>query len=314
MASMGEVIRLGAGDIEAAVAPELGGRLLSLQCRGDEYLWRNPRLLDDELRPTVPVAPPAPGSGFEQWQNWGGEKTWPAPQGWDGDGQWPGPPDGVLDGGRYRVLHRGSARVVLESASEPRTGLAIRREIAVRPGGTLSVDAVLTNVSTRHTRWAAWSVAQLPFTAADAASDTAGVVVGIAEEGAGPAILFDPIGRIATEAAGEGAVRVPFADVVGKIGFPASAGRAEYRAADGRRLRLDFRVAGGAEYPDACPFQLWMQAPIAGGVPGFDGMDLGARLVEVEALSPLRDLAPGETVSLETVYSFPRGEIRGSSE
>ena len=31
------------------------------------------------------------------WKNYGGAKTWPAPQGWDNDQQWHGPPDPVLD-------------------------------------------------------------------------------------------------------------------------------------------------------------------------------------------------------------------------
>ena len=40
------------------------------------------------------------------WKNYGGAKTWPAPQGWDGAGQWPGPPDPVLDSGRYDFIRR----------------------------------------------------------------------------------------------------------------------------------------------------------------------------------------------------------------
>ncbi len=37
------------------------------------------------------------------WKNYGGDKTWPAPQGWETDDQWHGPPDPVLDSGRYTV-------------------------------------------------------------------------------------------------------------------------------------------------------------------------------------------------------------------
>ena len=36
------------------------------------------------------------------WKNYGGGKTWPAPQGWDRPDQWHGPPDPVLDTGPTR--------------------------------------------------------------------------------------------------------------------------------------------------------------------------------------------------------------------
>ena len=46
------------------------------------------------------------GDDSFNWKNYGGAKTWPAPQGWDGEGQWPGPPDPVLDSGTLRVMKR----------------------------------------------------------------------------------------------------------------------------------------------------------------------------------------------------------------
>src|SRR5690606_17484488 len=79
-----DVIRLENAACSVVVAPGLGGRVLSYSTLGREWLWRNPRLLDPELRLVAPLdSLPAPVS-FDTWANWGGDKTWPAPQGWDG--------------------------------------------------------------------------------------------------------------------------------------------------------------------------------------------------------------------------------------
>ncbi len=45
---------LSRGDLRLGLAPLLGGRLLSVRYRGAELLWRNPELLDDDLRPADP--------------------------------------------------------------------------------------------------------------------------------------------------------------------------------------------------------------------------------------------------------------------
>lgn len=78
---------LGNGTLRLGFVPRLGGRLLSLVFDGRELLWRNASLLDDALRP-VGGHVLAPNSGrMGDWVNYGGDKTWPAPQRWDGPGQ-----------------------------------------------------------------------------------------------------------------------------------------------------------------------------------------------------------------------------------
>ncbi|MER5554879.1 hypothetical protein ABT001_24955, partial [Streptomyces sp. NPDC002793] len=47
----GELITLDAGALTVTAAPGLGGRLLSVTLGGSEFLYRNPRLLDDDLTP-----------------------------------------------------------------------------------------------------------------------------------------------------------------------------------------------------------------------------------------------------------------------
>ena len=58
--------------------------------------------VDPELAGKLFTAAENQGHGeLADWKNYGGAKTWPAPQGWDGHDQWPGPPDAILDTGRY---------------------------------------------------------------------------------------------------------------------------------------------------------------------------------------------------------------------
>ncbi|MFC9019404.1 hypothetical protein ACFTZG_25135, partial [Streptomyces albidoflavus] len=58
----GELITLDAGALTVTAAPGLGGRLLSVTLGGSEFLYRNPRLLDDDLTP-VPGVGGGPDDG-----------------------------------------------------------------------------------------------------------------------------------------------------------------------------------------------------------------------------------------------------------
>jgi hypothetical protein len=290
-------IELRAEGVRAVIVPELGGRMLSLRFDGREVLWHDPELLDDDLQPRHPIARPALGTGFADWQNWGGEKTWPAPQGLPGNGEgWPGPPDGVLDSGAYRTLDSSRDSVHLSSGTEPRTGLRIERELRVEPGAAI-VRSTVINDSGPAARWAAWEVAQFPFGADDLASGLARIDVSVAGE-TPPVVLFDPVGSIDWNRDRD-TMRARFSTAVGKLGFPGATGTAELVHADGRGVRMSFTAAAGAEYADGSPVQLWMQTPVDRPLPGLEGMSARAHYIELEALSPMRLLEPGDRISLE---------------
>jgi hypothetical protein len=297
------VVRLRRGDIEVAVAPRLGGRTMSMRFGGHEFLWRNPALIGAALEPlSDPVAPRA-GAGFADWQNWGGDKTWPAPQGWSGGpSEWPGPPDPVLDAGAYLVLEHTPSRVVVESGTDPRTGLCIRRDVGIDRDGSVVVTSTLTNKSSSRTSWAAWGVAQLAFESTDV--DTREAYVRVSSSGDhDPVTLFAPLGRIRWLRE-DGAIRVPFADVVGKIGFPDATGEVLLRRRGHPGLKLTFAVEPTAAYPDGCPFQLWMQTIHPDPLPGLEGLSTTARLVEFEPTSRVADLAPGAEVRLGCAWTI----------
>lgn len=301
-----EVVWLQVGTVRLGVMPRLGGRLISMCFDKQEFLWRNPALLSPDLELLANPSQPLPEAGFSDWQNWGGDKTWPAPQGWSGPDEWPGPPDATLDAGPYRVLEKSRDRVVLESGFDSRSGLRTRRDIHIVEDGSVSVTGTLTNETSGPVRWATWGVTQLAFEPRDVGNEQSAILVDVVghEE---PQGLFLPLGDIEYTLS-EGVVRVPFAETVGKIGFRNPAGRARFQRSGHPILVLEFDVATGAVYPDNCPFQLWMQTDQDGPLNGLDGLEVAARLVEFEPHSPLTDLAPSESVTLTSRWSVQPAE------
>ena len=237
---------------------------------------------------------PATDGTMGSWVNVGGSKTWPAPQGWDGPDEWAGPPDPVLDAGAYAVLSSSGVdgdRVTLTSGDDPRTGVRIRREFVVPPsGGWFSHTATLTNASQRSVRWSAWEVTQVD-------TSLGGEIVVDA--------TGDPLALLVAEgspgwSSQAGRVHVPVQPTVAKLGFRQATGRLAYRRGDGAGLVQEAKVTPGAAYPDGgCPVELWLQHPLPEPLAEFGGLHPDAHLVELETLSPLTDLAPGESVTLE---------------
>ncbi|MFJ9781891.1 DUF4380 domain-containing protein [Amycolatopsis sp. NPDC101161] len=272
------------GDLRLGLVPELGGRLLSVRYRGAELLWRNAELLDDDLRGEY-----APNSGrMGDWVNYGGDKTWPAPQGWAGPDQWPGPPDPVLDSGPYTAVVDGDT-VTMTSAPDPRTGLRFTRAITILDDG-YELRLTAENTSARPVRWALWNVTQFP----GGGSITAGLrrpdVVALVAGTGTPEYTVD-----------DDRLVVPTQDVVGKLGVPGTAGWVTYGP-----LTLNFDVDPAGEYPDeGSPLEIWLEHPLPEPLAALGDLDPPARIVELEVLGPLTTLEPGAETRL-----LIRAEVR----
>lgn len=291
---------LGNGLLRLGFVPGLGGRLLSVRLGDTELLWHNASLLDSALNP-VGGHVFRPNSGrMGDWVNYGGDKTWPAPQGWDRDGQWPGPPDPVLDSGPYTVDSLAANTVTLTSAADPRTGLRIARRCSLPPGRAgYRLRLTATNVSDRTVRWSLWNVTQFP--------GGGDVLVGL-RAGRTPAVveLVAGTGNPRYEPIADGRVRVPNQDVVGKLGFPGATGWVAYAAA-GYTATLSFAVDETGEYPDlGSPLEVWLEHPLPAPLAALGGLDPPARIVECEVLGPLTELAPGASTSLTIDADFQK--------
>jgi hypothetical protein len=296
-----EVLWLDNGSLRLGLVPALGGRVLSVRFGATELLWRNEKLLDERLWPVSGQAP-SPNSGrMGDWVNYGGDKTWPAPQGWDDDAQWAGPPDQVLDSGPYAAAVEsveGGVVVTMTSGDDPRTGLRLTRMITLLPGqASYRLALTATNISGRPVRWALWNVTQLP--------GGGDVHIGLVpEREPGVVDLVAGTGNPEFYYAATDLVVVPRQEVVGKVGFPGSAGWVSYRTAEAT-LTQSFTVDPAAEYPDSgSPLEVWLEHPLPRPLASLGGLNPPAHIVECEVLGPLTELEPGGRRSLEIVIQI----------
>ncbi|MGP3533744.1 DUF4380 domain-containing protein [Microbacterium sp. RD1] len=295
-----DLYRIRTAELALTFVPDVGGRLLSLVTGDRELLWRNPSYIDGDLVWTRPRATWPDGTGdFTTWANIGGAKSWPAPQGWnDAEREWAGPPDPVLDAGAYSwecVETPAAIAVVLRSGYDPRSGLRIERRFEIRTTGRAFTETVtFRNESDRARTWSIWEVAQIAVPSAGGVPAEAVVSV---EDGR---MIDLGTHRGGADARHSGRERViPIVAGVLKRGFPSASGSLAYRE-DGRTLlELHFTPVPGGRYPDqGSRAELWMQSPQHDPLPELGGLHPDAWLIELEILSPLHELGPGEEASL----------------
>jgi hypothetical protein len=315
-----ELVVLDNGVLRLTAAPALGGRLLSVRHRGREHLYRNPRLLGEDLQPAEGVVLGPVDGPMSAWNNVGGDKTWPAPQGWDGPDEWAGPPDSVLDSGPYTAetatAPDGSAVLTLTSGDDPRSGLRLVRRLTLAPdSAAYRLDLEAVNVSGTARRWALWNVTQLDggpggpgVRKEQGGRDGArGVYVGVSGPGPHTVPLVAGNGRPRVVEHTPSVVRVPLQDVVGKVGFPTASGWLADVGAQGT-LTQRFSVREGAEYPDGgSRAEVWLECPVDRPLEHLGGLCPVDRVTEVEALGPLTELAPGRSTALSVEFGFGTG-------
>ncbi|HRW49681.1 MAG TPA: DUF4380 domain-containing protein, partial [Caldilinea sp.] len=148
--------------VQLIAVPKIGGRVMAYDLGDHPFLF-----VDPDLAGKLFSAEENQGDGsLAAWKNYGGDKTWPAPQGWENDEQWHGPPDPILDTGRYTVdevvARPDRAAIAMTSPPDPRTGVQITRRFTLAPGSSrVQVDLTFRNVSEHAVRWGIWDVVQL---------------------------------------------------------------------------------------------------------------------------------------------------------
>jgi hypothetical protein len=184
-----------------AVVPEVGGRILGVEWRGQQLAFANPDLAGrvENVAALADVRARKRELGLVLW---GGDKTWLAPQ-----SRWTdGAPFLDLDSGAYAVsieaAPAGSVALRLTSPVCRESGMQIERRIGVAPGEPgWQVTHRLRNGSSRTAAWAPWIVAMYRrpaqvFLATRADSAYADGVKTYAEEGESCDIRSDVVARI----------------------------------------------------------------------------------------------------------------------
>jgi hypothetical protein len=311
--------------VRVVATPDVGGRIIAYDLGEYPYLYVDPLLAGKLFSPEENQ-----GDGsLAAWKNYGGDKTWPSPQGWDNEQQWHGPPDPVLDSGRYTVSEQGvvDGRAFVEMVSPPdlRTGIQITRKVTLYPGTTRAVlDLSFRNISNKLVRWSIWDVVQ--FNAARLLADESltyepgcTVTTPLNPESKfahGFYVMFgeqsNPQWRVDRS---QGLVVADYAWEIGKIGSDACVPGGQNgwiafsNTARGYAFAERFPVFPGEEYPDGgSTVECWTVGK--GKVANLDYEHSGVYLMETEVLSPFYAFQPGESRSFQIEWSASRLEGR----
>lgn len=264
--------RLANKTTELVFVPQIGRIMRYGLIGGANLLWNN-RALDGKTTDLVHLP--------KDWQNYGGDKCWPAPQ-----ARWGWPPDPTLDSGRQslKVTKQKHLRIVGQPSRKEKVQFV--REIALDAEGSgVTIENTLINVSDKPNTWAVWEVAQ---------TDNPDLIrLPLCKTGhfeSGFYVFGDaqptPVPDNVTVEGDEIHVRLD-PKHASKIGNDSPLGWIVAEK-DGTRFEVSQRVEAGKPYPDSgCALEIYTN-------------DGPAAYVELELLGPLTSLTPKARVSLTT--------------
>jgi hypothetical protein len=308
-------IHLANGLIDLTIVPDLGGRIMACSLGPHQFIFMN-HALDGQL---FSVAESEGDGSLAAWKNYGGDKTWPAPEAQRSRTGWHGPPDGTLDTGKYSAVTMQDANAVgvaLTSAADARTGLEIQRRLTLfENSARLRLDLQFTNVVDRAIQWSIWDVLQLNCgqRATDGSigvNDNCWLYVPYCRDGTPPKIwpLSGDFGAQFHEHIVDGISGVQYLGALGKIGAFADSGWLAFTdTAAGFVLCLRFPHDAEATYPDGgATVECFTESPLATSTPEFGSYQSVGFVLEAEVLGPLVTLDPGEVSALTIEWSATR--------
>lgn len=312
-----QAVKLNNGLVEAVVVPDVGGRIVAYDLGPYPFLWMDKRLAGRLFSPEENMGDGSLGA----WKNYGGSKTWPAPQGWDNEDQWHGPPDPVLDTGRFALetleAAPDGATVRVRSPKDPRTGVQIARQLTLYPGGTrATLHLEMKNVSDRKRTWGIWDVVQVDASATDASgaesyNDQAWVYIPTNPDSPFPRgynVMFGPEDNPEWQSeVRPNLLGARYLYRVGKIGVDSPAGWFAFvnQALD-FAFCMRFTYFAGEAYPDeGATVECWTTG-LGEVIDGLDYQRDPLYHMEAEVLGPLRKMAPGDTQTFDIDWHAAR--------
>jgi len=140
--------RLTAGLYSLVVVPEIGGRIMEYSLDGRNVIWEN----REEYGRIYPIT--------KEWHNYGGYKTWVAPQ-----DSWGWPPDPMLDFGKanVEVLQNPKGLPVLKVIGCPSlsTGVVFTKEIVLNESGEVLLTQRMHDIGGKSVTYSVWDVTQV---------------------------------------------------------------------------------------------------------------------------------------------------------
>ena len=145
-----DAYRFSDGKTQAVVVPSLGRVMSYGMVDGPNLLFQNKAAKPDPKNPTA-------------WVNYGGDKTWPAPQEgwilWQKSGGWPPPRQWDGEAHEAEVLTGGKLR--LTSPVHPGLGGRVARTFSLSPAGEFVIEQSIEKLSGGPLSLSIWSVTQI---------------------------------------------------------------------------------------------------------------------------------------------------------
>jgi glucose/arabinose dehydrogenase len=138
--------RLSDGRTEAVVVPQIGRVMRYAFVGGANFLWNSQQKT----------------YGEKEWKNWGGDKTWPAPQLW-----WPAiaeqnwPPDPAWDGNAHKATILPNNHLQMTSEVSKGFGALVVREFWFERNGDFVIQQTVEKVKGEPLLLSIWNVTQI---------------------------------------------------------------------------------------------------------------------------------------------------------
>jgi len=299
--------------VQLVILPQNGGRVIQVSFGGHPYLFNNSKLLGKYFPPTQ-----------GQWFNYGGDKIWLLPEGNNDEQHWVGNSD-ILDDGEFsfRKISEGQqCEIELIGQPDPLTGVQISRTIRLDADSPrIRFRANMKNISGHSLEWSMQSVSQY---------DTSGLNGPAANPPANynhdfrtftPAnpsssylnryhVRFGPAENSAASVRDDGLFTVHYVHMAAELWIDSIAGWLAVVDANSRYAMVErFQYDANRPYPGKASVIFWTNGPELhlnnDGNPtlGSDP-DSSAYYTEAELNSPMCQLRPGESCTLETEW-FP---------
>jgi hypothetical protein len=291
--------------IKLHLAPNLGGRIIQFEMDGYEFFFNNPYLLGKE-----PDQTRLRKNGI--WLNFGGEKIWPAPQGWNSPDQWPGPPDPVIDSGAYSIAEftddAEENTLTMTSLFDQYTGLQIKKEVILAESRSeVTVHATFCNKSDVLKKWSIWPVLQMN-TYDTGVENQYRIVCPVNPESKfsnGYKVMHGLVNNPQYQINADGNVVIYYQYLVGKIGLDTDSNWTAFiDTKSGKVFVLKFQYQEDKPYPEDTCFQVWTSGKgivySRNMIKEYkDDKELNPPYMEMELLSPLQTIQPGESIQFE---------------
>ena len=268
-----DALILSNGKVEVVVVPAIG-RIMQFRFSGEDgVFWENPALFGKVHEPNP-----------RAWVNFGGDKTWPAPE-----AAWPKPYGGWLPPAAFDSLPVEASVdkgvVTLTSPVDPDYGIRTRRRITLdRKKPVMTVVTTYEKVAGEPQKVGVWIITQL--------ADPLGVYVPLPPTGIFAA-GYHPLGVVPPSLKNEAGLLSLARNPAGahKIGTDANT---LLWVGDKYMLRIDSPRVPGAEYPDG-----------GSSAEVYTNPD-PLKYVELEMLGPLKMLQVGQQLSQTNTYTLIR--------